>query len=538
MGRKVTFALFKLCRKVVMCMDFKPVKKAKKGLHRFIFSRTTILAVLVLLQVFVFSSTITYLRDYAQYIYGLFGVLEIVSVIYIINSKSNPAFKITWILLIFILPVVGTAFYLFMKIMPGTGFIERRLADLTNDTRDYMKQDEDTLEALRVSKPANANLAHYLSKQVNFPVHRNTSVKYLPSGEAKFEEIKKQLRQAKNFIFMEYFIIEEGEMWDAILDILKEKVKEGVEVRFMYDGMCSLSKVPYGYDKEIRKYGIKCKMFSPVRPILSSYQNNRDHRKICVIDGKVGFTGGINLADEYINRVERFGHWKDTAILLEGEAVQNLTILFLQMWNISQKSQEEYLKYLTPKSLVFKRELGFVLPYGDSPFDKEIIGEQVYFHILNHAKKYVHIMTPYLILDNEMLTTLKFAAKCGIEVIIIMPHVPDKWYAFILAKTYYEELMEAGVQIYEYTPGFIHAKVFVSDNDTATVGTINLDYRSLYHHFENGVFVYNNQVVWDIERDFQETLAKCEKVSLTRLKSRSLLERVAGRVLRLVAPLM
>ena len=539
MGRKETFASFLIGnRKEVMCMDFEPVKKAKKGLHRFIFSRTTVLFVLILIQVTVFASTVTYLRDYAQYIYALFGILEVASVVYIINSKSNPAFKITWILLIFILPVVGTAFYLFMKIMPGTGLIEKRLADLSISTREYMKQDEETLEALRVSKPANANLAHYLSKQVNFPVHRNTAVKYFSSGEAKFEEMKIQLQKAEKYIFMEYFIVEEGVMWGEILEILKQKVREGVEVRFMYDGMCSLAKVPYGYDKEIRKYGIKCKMFSPVRPILSSYQNNRDHRKICVIDGKVGFTGGINLADEYINRVERFGHWKDTAIMLEGEGVQNLTILFLQMWNISQKRQEDFMKYLTPKSLEVKRELGFVLPYGDSPFDNEIIGEQVYFHILNHAKKYVHIMTPYLILDNEMLTTLKFAAKCGIEVIIIMPHIPDKWYAFLLAKSYYEELMEAGVQIYEYTPGFVHAKVFVSDNDTATVGTINMDYRSLYHHFENGVFIYNNQVVWDIERDFQETLAKCEKVTLTKLKSRSLLEKIAGQILRLVAPLM
>lgn len=519
-------------------MDFRPVKKAKKGLHSFIFSRTTILMVLLLAQLSIFAATLTFLRDYAQYIYGLFGILEIVSVIYIINSKSNPAFKITWILLIFILPVFGTVFYLFMKMVPGTGMIERRLADLTASTREYMKQDEDTLEALRVSKPANANLAHYLSKQVSFPVHRNTALKYFPTGEAKFEEMKVQLKKAEKFIFMEYFIVEEGIMWGEILEILKQKVQEGVEVRFMYDGMCSLSKVPHGYDKQIRKYGIKCKMFSPIRPVLSSYQNNRDHRKICVIDGKVGFTGGINLADEYINQIEKFGHWKDTAIMLEGEAVQNLTILFLQMWNISQKRGEDYLKYLTPKSLNFKRELGFVLPYGDSPFDKEIIGEQVYFHILNHAKKYVHIMTPYLILDNEMLTTLKFAAKCGIEVIIIMPHIPDKWYAFLLAKTYYEELMEAGVQIYEYTPGFVHAKVFVSDNDTATVGTINLDYRSLYHHFENGVFIYNNQVVWDIERDFQETLEKCEKVTLTNLKSRGLLEQMVGQILRLVAPLM
>lgn len=519
-------------------MNFKPMKKAKKGILSLIFSRAMVLAVLVLVQLGIFAATITYLQEYATYINAAFLLVEIVTVIYIINSKSNPAFKITWILLIFLLPFLGTAFYLFMKVMPGTGFIKWRLRELNAATREYMMQDEATLEALRVSKPANANLAYYLSNQANFPVHRNTYLTYFSSGEEKFEEMKRQLKKAEKFIFLEYFIVEEGIMWNEILDILIDKVKSGVEVRFMYDGMCGMLQLPYDYDKQMRKHGIQCKTFSRVRPVLSSYQNNRDHRKICVIDGKVAFTGGINLADEYINQKERFGHWKDTAIMLRGDAVQNLTILFLQMWNITQRQPEDYEKYLTTKALDVKRELGFVLPYGDSPFDSELAGEQVYFHILGHAKKYVHIMTPYLILDNEMVTALTFAAKCGIEVIIIMPHIPDKWYAFLLAKTYYGALIEAGVQIYEYTPGFVHAKVFVSDNDTATVGTINLDYRSFYHHFECGTFIYNNPVVWDIERDFQATLGKCEKVTLTALKSGSLMERIIGWVLRLVAPLM
>ncbi len=519
-------------------MTMQPVKKAKKGIFSLIFSRITILAALLIIQLGILVSMLTYLRDYATYIYAAMLVLEVCTIIYIINSKMNPDFKITWIMIILVLPILGSAFYLFMKIMPGTGLIRRRLADLNVLTKPYMTQDKETLEQLRISKPANANLAQYLNGKPSYPVHRNTQVKYFSSGEEKFEEMKIQLRKAKEYIFLEYFIVEEGLMWNSILDILVEKVQEGVEVRFMYDGMCSMFQLPYDYDKKMKKLGIKCKMFSKIRPILSSYQNNRDHRKILVIDGKVGFTGGVNLADEYINEKERFGHWKDTAVMLTGEAVQNLTILFLQMWNITAIHIDDFTKYLTPKTLEFKRELGYVLPYGDNPFDDEIVGEQIYFHILNHAKKYVHIMTPYLILDNEMLNTLAFAAKCGIEVIIIMPHIPDKWYAFILAKTYYEELIKAGVQIYEYTPGFVHAKVFVSDNDTATVGTINLDYRSLYHHFECGTFIYNNPVVWDIEKDFQETLKKSEKISIMALRSRSLTERILGRVLRLVAPLM
>ena len=320
--------------------------------------------------------------------------------------------------------------------------------------------------------------------------------------------------------------------------ILEQKVKEGVEVRFMYDGMCSISKLPYNYPRVLRMKGIRCKMFNPIKPVLSTQQNNRDHRKICVIDGKVAFTGGINLGDEYINRKERFGHWKDTAIMLKGEAVQSFTMMFLQMWNLDERIGESFQKYLTPLSKENGRDLGFVIPYADNPFDDENVGEEVYLHILNHAKKYVHIMTPYLILDNEMITTLTRAVKSGIEVIIIMPHIPDKKYAFALAKTYYAELIEAGVKIYEYTPGFVHAKVFVSDDDTATVGTINLDYRSLYLHFECGAFIYRNEVVAEIEKDFQSTLAKCQEITMKDVKGRSILSKVTGEVFRIVAPLM
>ena len=513
-------------------------KKAKSGIFKIIFSRTALVAVLLLFQIGLMVATITTIEQYAFSVYVGFIVLSMIVIIYIINRKENPAFKMSWILFVTFIPIVGTVFYIFMQIQPGTRYIGKRLFVLGEKTKPYMVQNDKIIEDLRISKPANANLAHYLSKQVGFPVHRNTKVTYFRVGEEKFEELKRQLESAKYYIFMEYFIVEEGIMWDSILEILKRKVEEGVEVRFMYDGMCSIVLLPYKYPKKLEEMGIRCKMFSPIKPVLSTHQNNRDHRKICVIDGQIAFTGGINLADEYINEKERFGHWKDTAVMLQGEAVQNFTMMFLQMWNVTEKKEENFEKYLTPKSKEFRRELGYVLPYGDSPYDNENIGEQVYFHILNHAKKYVHIMTPYLILDNEMVTNLTYAAKCGIEVIIIMPHIPDKWYAFVLAKTYYEELINAGVQIYEYTPGFVHAKVFVSDDDTATVGTINLDYRSLYLHFECGTFIYNNQVIRDIEKDFQDTLKKCQRVTITDLRMRGVIETVAGRVLRLIAPLM
>lgn len=512
--------------------------KAKKGLFRIIFSRTGIILLMLVLQVILVIVSLFKLRDYLIYIYASLILLEVIVVIYITNSRGNPAFKMTWILFVLTFPIVGVLFYIYVQLQVGTRYMKRRLSELRIETDPYMQQDRDIVDAIWASKSANAQLSYYLSNQVGFPTYRNTEVKYFPLGEYKFRAMTEELRNAKEFIFMEYFIVEEGYMWDTILDILKEKARDGVEVRFMYDGMCAISMLPYDYPKKIRKYGIQCKMSNRIRPFLSTVQNNRDHRKICVIDGKVGFTGGINLGDEYINRKVRFGHWKDTAVMLKGDAVQSLTMMFLQMWNVEERGTEDYQRYLTPKRRGLHREMGYVIPYADSPFDDENVGEEVYFHILNHAKKYVHIMTPYLILDNEMITTLTRVAKSGIELIIIMPHIPDKWYAFVVAKTYYKELIESGVQIYEYTPGFVHAKVFVSDDDTATVGTINLDYRSLYLHFECGAFIYNNSEIDKIERDFQQMLAKCHKMTLTEVENRSLMTKLTGHVLRLIAPLM
>ena len=519
-------------------MENKTAEKAKKGALSIVFSRTALILLLVVVQFLLMLGIATYLRDYVVYVYSAMNILGAVIVIYIINQRGNPAFNMTWVLLILIFPVFGCLFYLYVKSQLGTRYIGKRLGRLKLDTWQYMEQKQEIIDDLRLSKPANANLAHYMKHQLGFPTYRNTKATYFACGEEKFSVLLERLEKAEKFIFLEYFIVEEGYMWDSILDILKRKVQEGVEVRFMYDGMCSISLLPYNYPKTIRKYGIQCKMFSPIRPVLSTTQNNRDHRKICVIDGKTGFTGGINLGDEYINRKVRFGYWKDTAVMLEGDAVQSLTMLFLQMWNVTELKPDQYKNYVTPMSAELHRELGFMIPYGDSPYDNEDVGEEVYFHILNHAKKYVHIMTPYLILDNEMLDTLTRAAKSGIEVCIIMPHIPDKWYAFAVAKTYYRELIEAGVQIYEFTPGFVHAKIFVSDDDTATVGTINLDYRSLYLHFECGVFIYNNPVVREIESDFQKTLEKCQRISIADLNKTGQLMAICGRVLRLIAPLM
>ena len=515
----------------------KILKKLKK-LLRLIFGRTTLGTLFLLIQILVLFAGFDWFREYLIYMYGGSAMLSALVLIYIISDEGNSTIKLSWVVPILIFPVFGTLFYLFLTLQPGTRRINRRIEEVGTKLRPYLLQDPEVLAHYESISASGGNLVRYMNQYGRFPAYENTGVRYFPLGDDMFPVLLEELKKAEHFIFMEYFIVEHGVMWDAILQILETKAAEGVEVRFMYDGMGNLFTLPHGYEKAMQEKGIQCKIFAPVRPALSSYQNNRDHRKICVIDGKVAFTGGVNLADEYINKKVRFGHWKDTAIKIEGDAVQSFTMMFLQMWNITERQPEDYAKYLTEKQPGFSRKDGYIIPYGDSPFDHENVGEEVYFHILNHAKKYVHIMTPYLILDNEMIDALTRAAKGGIEVQIIMPHIPDKPYAFYLAKTYYEELIAGGVEIYEYTPGFVHAKVFTSDDDTATVGSINLDYRSLYLHFECGVFIYRNPVVRDIEKDFQETLAKCQKVTMTEVRNRSTFVKIYGQVLRIVAPLM
>lgn len=516
------------------------MKKARK-LLRIIFGRTAFVVMSLLLQISILLAGFRFLSHYMVYIYGGFTLLSAFVILYVVNKDENPSFKLAWIIPITVIPVFGTLLYLFLELQWEGKIINRKLRENISDTQPYLKQNPRYMEQLARTSRSNANLAAYIENSGSYPVYGNTNVKYYPVGEEMFEDMKKELEKAKRFIFMEYFIVERGEMWDSILEILERKVQEGVEVRFMYDGMCCLVLLPYSYPRELRAKGLKAKMFAPIRPALSTYQNNRDHRKILVIDGHTAFTGGINLADEYINRKVRFGHWKDTGIMVKGDAVTSFTMMFLQMWNITEKEPEDYGRYLRDPEFFYPPELsmeGFVIPYGDSPLDQETVGELVYLDIINTARNYVHIMTPYLILNYELVQALQFAAKRGVETIIIMPHIPDKEYAFLLAKAHYEELIRAGVQIYEYTPGFVHAKVFTSDDEKAVVGTINMDYRSLYLHFECAAYIYRNEVIKDVERDFKETLAKSQVITLEECRHYPWYKKFAGRVLRLFAPLM
>ncbi|WP_101875298.1 cardiolipin synthase [Lachnoclostridium edouardi] len=515
--------------------------KQWRKMLRIIFGRTTFLVVSLIFQIIVLLSCFRLLSEYFTYVYGGFVILSAAVVIFIINRQQAPDYKLAWIVPVLVFPVFGALFYLFMELQPGTKRIADRLRDIIKETQIYLQQDVSVEERLQKESQRIGSLARYMNCYGGYPVYENTYAEYFPSGEELFPVLKEKLRNAKDFIFLEYFIIERGKMWNEILEILEEKAKNGVEIRVMYDGMCSLMLLPYHYPRKLEEKGIRCKMFSPVKPALSSYQNNRDHRKILVIDGHTAFTGGINLADEYINEKKRFGYWKDVALMLQGDGVKSFTMMFLQMWEITETKKEDYGFYLPPMSR-FKNWLpegsGFVMPYGDSPLDHETVGEHVYTDILYQAKRYVHIMTPYLILDNDMVTALTYAAKRGVETVIIMPHIPDKKYAYILARSYYKELLEAGVKIYEFTPGFVHAKIYVSDDEKAVVGTINMDYRSFYLHFECAAYLYKNHAVADVEKDFQNTLNQCEEITLEVWRKYPLLSRITGSVLRLFAPLM
>ena len=518
-------------------------KRNLKSLVRIIFGRTMVVVLGLALQVFFLVSALSFFYDNYVYFSIASAVLSAIVIVWIINDNTNPYYKLAWIIPVTLIPVFGTILYVFVKMEWGTHVMNKRILKLIGETSPFIEQDEKTLEELSEISTREKNLAVYMRKYAGYPVWKNTYAEYYPLGEDAFESMVRELENAKEFIFMEYFIVERGEMWDTILEILIRKAGEGVDVRFMYDGMCSLVLVPYSYPKKLIAQGVKCKMFSPIKPVLSTVQNNRDHRKILVVDGHTAFTGGVNLADEYINKCSRFGHWKDTAVMIKGEAVAGFTMMFLQNWNITEYGcEDKYEKFIkTDFPEIAEKNLptgGFVMPYGDSPLDNENVGQNVYLDILNRAEKYVHIMTPYLILDNEMTSALTYAAKRGVEVIIIMPHIPDKQYAYILARSYYKELISAGVKIYEYTPGFVHAKCFVSDGIRAVVGSINLDYRSLFLHFECACYFYMNSVVRQVEDDVRKTLEKCVQITVEDCKKYNVFKRMAGHILRIIAPLM
>ena len=507
-----------------------------KKILRFLTQRVVLTALLILIQALLLFGIIWKLNNYFIYFYAFSVLLSLLLTLRIINNKSNPAFKIAWLIPILLFPVLGGLVYLVFGSDRTGKYIRNKMGRIEKEMQDgIIKANERS--GIEKMPPDVVNQSHYISNSAHCPPYKNTTVEYLPMGEVKFERMVQELKKAKRYIFMEYFIIQEGTMWNTILDVLEEKAKEGVDVRVIYDDMGCILTLPTGYEKTLREKGIQCQIFNPFIPILSSHFNTRDHRKICVIDGNVGFTGGINLADEYINGYEKHGHWKDTAILLKGEAVFSLTTMFLSMWDyLIKKEGEDYAAYY-PDSWDENAQ-GIVQPFADNPLDDEAVGETVYLNLINKAKRYVYITTPYLILSNEMVTAMNTAAKSGVDVRIITPHVPDKWYVHAVSRSYYEMLVEAGVKIYEYTPGFVHAKTFVVDDEYAVVGTINLDYRSLYLHFECAAWMYKASCVTDVRDDFLKTQQMSQEITLEECRNISIPRRLGRSVLRVLAPLM
>lgn len=504
-----------------------------------LFSRVVIISLSIAIQAAFLVLLIWRFNNYYVYVHAACVLLSLVVTLGIIGGRSNPGYKIAWLVPILLFPIFGGLFYLMFGRNQLSARERKKMAEIQRHTESVVDLSGQMSDELYQIDADAGSISRYIARNALSPLYQNTAATYFPIGEAKFARLLEELQKAQHFIFMEYFIIQEGKMWDPILEILIQKAKQGVEVRVIYDDVGCIDTLPYHYDRELEKLGIACCAFNPFVPVLSARLNNRDHRKIVVIDGHTGFTGGINLADEYINAYPKHGHWKDAAIMLKGDAVWSLTVMFLSMWNYLRHTDEDYTRYRSTGTTGHQLAApGYLQPFSDSPLDHEAVGETVYMQLISRAKKYVYINTPYLIIDNEMVTALTTAAKSGVDVRIITPHVADKWYVHAVTRAYYKILVESGVKIFEYTPGFVHAKTFVVDDIYGVVGTINLDYRSLYLHFECGVWMYKTPCLTDMKRDFLETQQKCQSITLQQCQKVSLPTRICRALLRVFAPLM
>lgn len=464
---------------------------------------------------------------------GTITIFAFLLALYINNTDHHPDTKLAYIIILVLFPLYGTLTYFLAWLGMGNQKFKKHIKRIELQTTP-LAQNEDVLKKLPESRIR--GIANYLYNTSHFPIYENTKCTYYSSGENMYKAMIAEIKKAKKFIFLEYYIIQHGVMLDSIIELLKEKVKDGVEVRFLYDGTSSIAKIPHKFAKEMQKAGIDCKMFMPVRAILSTEQNNRDHRKLLIIDNDVCFTGGINLADEYINEVQPYGYWKDVGIKLYGQAVTSFTQMFLKMWNFRQKNIEQFNPYLTQS--IAQESDGLIIPISDHPHDNEDISKTIILHILANAKRYVHITTPYLVLDDELKNAIAATAKKGIDVSIVTPNTPDKKVIFYATQSNYKKLIDAGVKIYQYLPGFIHAKMIVSDDKCAMLGTVNFDYRSLFLNFEDAVYLYQNSKIFDIESDFQSVVKESKLITKQEYKKLNIFRRFFGRLIKIFTPLM
>lgn len=497
--------------------------------------RYIIAMLLTVLEVLLIIGIVAALCYFVPYFYLAAWATEIGCVIRIISSDDNPDYKVPWLLFVLILPIAGFMLYLIFASRTLKKKYVKRLSDLA--ALSYEKNDSAAFARLLQEDRAIHNHAKMLAEIADCSLFEQTDIAYFPLGEDMMARLLQDLAGAEKFIYMEYFIIEEGKLWNAILEILKQKATAGVEVKVVYDDIGCMSTLPGNYAKILSRYGIEATPFSRLRGNADSEFNNRSHRKITVIDGYIGYTGGVNIADEYINKIERFGHWKDTGIRLEGEAVWEMTRLFLTDFGINVRHLPKPQNELYPKKATGGK--GFVIPFGDgpAPLYRRRVGKSVIQNMLAYATRYMYMTTPYLIIDNDLCTAIENAALRGVDVKIIVPHIPDKRLVFGMTRSYYARLMRVGVEIYEYSPGFIHAKSYLADDTSAMIGTINLDYRSLVHHFENGVWLYQSPAINDLKEDIEKTLEKCRRVSEAELTP-NIFVRFFRAVVRIFAPLL
>lgn len=493
--------------------------------------RGIVVGIGILCQLLISVLIYLFLIDKLWIINILFCFLQVILMVYLIKYSKNYSLTLPLIILVLFFPLLGTIICIVINQNKNSSKILKRIKKNEQDSKKYLIKDENITKEIK-----NNSRLRYINDYAGFPVTKNNEISYYPLGELAFDAMLEELEKAKLFIFLEYFIISHGTMWDKILDILKKKVSEGVQVRVMYDDAGCIATLKKNYYKELEKLGIKCVVFNKLQPISGIIMNNRDHRKILIIDGKVAFSGGINISDEYININSHYGHWKDNGIKIKGDAVWSYTVMFLTLWNSFKNEDINFKKY----KYDFKNKIadnGFVAPYFETPLDNEATGEDIYLNIINQAKEYVYIYTPYLIIDTDMINSLILAAKRGVDVRIVIPGIPDKKIVYTLSESYLEMLIKGGVKIYKYTSGFVHSKVFVADNHIATVGTINLDYRSLYLHFECGLYMEDVKCIKDIKNDLDGAIEKSHRVTEGEATPK-FFKSVWQTILRLFAPLM
>lgn len=474
----------------------------------------------------------------SQTLNAVLTILSLLTALHVVSKRDKAAYKTAWVFLILLFPLFGGLLYLMFHFQGPTRSLANKVRTVEAENAAQFALPGTGYDAAKERVGELFPQVRYLQDTAGFPIYDHTSVRYFSPGERLLEALLPALEQAEHYIFLEFFIVQEGHMWDPILSILKEKAARGVKVRLIYDDIGCFLLLPQNYPQQLREFGIECVRFNPFRPFLTAKQNNRDHRKIISIDGKVAYTGGINLAGEYINAIEKHGHWKDAGILVEGQAAWSFTIMFLEMWQVCTGQREDLQTYYpwSEQPCTVSGE-GFVQPYADSPLDTENVGEHVYLQILNQARDYVYINTPYLIVDDSMVSALTLAAKRGVDVRIITPHRWDKWAIHMTTRSYYRDLVRAGVRVYEYEKGFMHAKTFVCDDRVATVGTTNLDFRSLYLHFECGALLFGSPAIQDIKQDFLTTIQTCRPILEENCRSNFLVH-LFQEILRLFAPLM